>query len=444
MCRSIGDCVFRAQLRLRTFCFCAAEITLWTVDSSWLSNTFGEGDYYVTKDQFTAGFTAWYQQNKESIQASAKECENLRKQFLVRFPISKLKDMTLESYAIGNREDSFCSWIENKLLGLGSIRSPGKPSIKYGVYYSKSLKAYDFENSQSARKKFGGTAEAVLESVKDEIIIIAQNPCNYDLLANTKLSQLFANKVAFLYSNNRQIPIYSDSHLSVFLSALEISFRIGENRAYKREKLYQYYSQLNCNGLSPLTFMQYLYQGAGLCGLLQDQQGKKAKKQAITMTPEKAPVPQVEPERTKREQNRFGLIEETLSSEEADAIGRCGENVVKDYLERNRKKLGIIGSIDCPCEFDDYAHYDFSFHTIDGKTIYVEVKASKLDTPGRAHFFMSRAEYEFFLENKENYWLYYVNDVFGKRTVSCCHFSADELKAVKYYAEVLVSEESDM
>ena len=123
MCRSIGDCVFRAQLRLRTFCFCAADIPYGTVVSSHLSNTFGEGDYYVTKDQFTAGFTAWYQQNKESIQASVKECENLRKQFLHRFSISKLKDMTLESYAIGNDEDSFCNWIENKLLCLGSIHA---------------------------------------------------------------------------------------------------------------------------------------------------------------------------------------------------------------------------------------------------------------------------------------------------------------------------------
>lgn len=397
----------------------------------------------MTKDQFTAGFTAWYQQNKESIQASVKECENLRKQFLHRFSILKLKDMTLESYAIGNDEDSFCNWIENKLHCLGSIRAHWMNEKKFAVFYSKSLKAYDYDRNQSAKREFGTTPETVFESVKAELIKIVQNPCDYEALANTKLNQMFANKVAFLYSNNWQIPIYSDTHLSVFLSALEIPFWIGENRAYKREKLYQYYSQLNCNGLSPLTFMQYLYQGAGLCGLLQDQQGKKAKKQAITTTPEKAPVPQVEPERTKREQNRFGLIEEALSQEEAKLIGKYGENAVKKYLERKRKELGIIGSIDCPCETNDYAHYDFSYQTKDGKTIYVEVKASKLDTPGKAHFFMSRAEYDFFLENKESYRLYYVNDVLGKRTVSCCHFTEVELEAVKYYAEVLVSEEGD-
>ena len=321
-------------------------------------------------------------------------------------------------------------------FSIYTIIRPRPTLRKFVVFYSNSLKAYDYDRNQSAKRGFGTTPETVFESVKAELIKIVQNPCDYEALANTKLNQMFANKVAFLYSNNRQIPIYSDAHLNVFLSALEIPFCIGKNRANKREKLYQYYSQLNCNGLSPLTFMQYLYQGAGLCGLLQDQQAAKTKKQANMTPTDKASAPRAEPEQTKREQNRSGLIEEALSQEEAKLIGKYGEDAVKKYLEHKRKELGIIGSIDCPCETNDYAHYDFSYQTKDGKTIYVEVKASKLDTPGRAHFFMSKAEYEFFLENKENYRLYYVNDVFGKGNVTSLTLTEQDLYPIKYSAEI--------
>lgn len=61
-----------------------------------------------------------------------KEHHKLNQEFLERFPLEKLKDMTLEEYTNLNRSDSFCYWLEIKTRILGSIS--GNSSFKFGIY----------------------------------------------------------------------------------------------------------------------------------------------------------------------------------------------------------------------------------------------------------------------------------------------------------------------
>ena len=49
------------------------------------------------------------------------EQHKLNEEFLERFPLEKIKEMTLEQYSNLNRTDSFCYWIEFKTKMLGSV-----------------------------------------------------------------------------------------------------------------------------------------------------------------------------------------------------------------------------------------------------------------------------------------------------------------------------------
>ena len=63
----------------------------------------------------------------------------LHKQFLQKFPIEHLGDMTLEEYTNLDKDNSFCYWLESKTFELGSIW--GGSSYKFGIFkYDKAPK----------------------------------------------------------------------------------------------------------------------------------------------------------------------------------------------------------------------------------------------------------------------------------------------------------------
>lgn len=392
----------------------------------------------MTKEQFLLEFTAWYQLNKDTVMDFSTECESKRKEFLKKFPLSTLRKMSLEDYAIGKHEDTFCYWVENELKMLGSIRGRPAAPAKFGIYFDQKIGGYSFLQGNWQTSKFGETIEEVFENVRSEILNVAAHPCEYDRLAKTKLNPMFANKIAFLYSGNKQIPIYSDKHLDVFLYALGMHPSPGEDRAYKREKLYHYYSQLDYKDLTPVRFMKFLYEGAGLCTLLQakgfDADDSRSKDVSGTKS---------DGADTDAKAERAGLFVPGLTPEEAKCIGRMGEAAVKEYLNRSRirKQLGIVGDLDCPCETNDYANYDFSYQTADGNTAFIEVKATKRNEPKNAHFYMSAPEYRFMQEHLRDYWIFYVNDVLGKKQISRMRVDAACLSPSTYEAKVPIPQE---
>src|SRR5579859_8114274 len=81
-------------------------------------------DWHVT-------LQSWLQQHPKTI---PDHLQQLREDFVRRFPIENVKDMTLDQYAIG-KPDSFCYWLEFKTKELGSIK--GGSSAKFGVWWSK-------------------------------------------------------------------------------------------------------------------------------------------------------------------------------------------------------------------------------------------------------------------------------------------------------------------
>lgn len=125
--------------------------------------------------------------------------------------------MTLEEYvSIGNK-DTFCQWLETKTRSLGSIK--GINSSKFGIYKRRDKKnppknlAGDSEYSW--QRFYGETREKAFENIRNEILGIIEfsQSGKFDEIDKFHLTLFVRWKIAFLYSNERLIPIFKKSAL---------------------------------------------------------------------------------------------------------------------------------------------------------------------------------------------------------------------------------------
>ena len=79
--------------------------------------------------------------NFEHLLIDMEDRRQLCNQFLEAFPLSKLKDLTLDAYTNLNKDNSFCYWLESRTTGLGSFR--GGYSIKFSIYAYRNKPASD-------------------------------------------------------------------------------------------------------------------------------------------------------------------------------------------------------------------------------------------------------------------------------------------------------------
>lgn len=140
--------------------------------------------------------------------------ENLYDDFIKKFPLESLKNMTIEEYTNLNRKDSFCYWIENKTIRLGSIK--GGSSYKFGIYqYNKepannSIVIFDDKYAWYKRYNTSNRNEAFKITLKN-IVRIAENAQKglfSEIDKDTTLGEVFKWKIAFLYSSKKLVPIY--------------------------------------------------------------------------------------------------------------------------------------------------------------------------------------------------------------------------------------------
>jgi hypothetical protein len=120
--------------------------------------------------------------------------------------------MTLQEYVSVKNKDTFCQWIETKTRVLGSIK--GMTSIKFGIYERKDPnekpKNYVNDSKYSWLRAYGNNRNEVFEKVKKDVLEVIRLSVNgqFDKIDEIILPDLFKWKIAFLYSNERLIPIY--------------------------------------------------------------------------------------------------------------------------------------------------------------------------------------------------------------------------------------------
>jgi len=162
-------------------------------------------------------------------------CEDLGK-FLDRWPVDVVNKMTLDQYVSVGNPDTFCQWVETKTVDLGNIKGL-VGSIKFGIYKrtaknkNKKPQKYDNDEEYSWQKSFNAnTRKEAFEIAKNEIIktIEYANVGNLEAIDDLKLYNIFKWKVAFLYSNERIIPIFKRD----WLERIAERFGLQQNSPY--------------------------------------------------------------------------------------------------------------------------------------------------------------------------------------------------------------------
>jgi hypothetical protein len=140
------------------------------------------------------------------------ELKELLDEFLDRWTIENVQNLTLKEYVGLGNKDTFCQWVETKTRMLGSIK--GMTSIKFGIYErkdpAKRPKKYKNDNQYSWLKCYGKNRKKAFEKTKCDVIKIIQlsEVGKFAEIDMILLPDLFKWKVAFLYSNERLIPIF--------------------------------------------------------------------------------------------------------------------------------------------------------------------------------------------------------------------------------------------
>lgn len=146
-------------------------------------------------------------------------------EFLQRWPIDKLRTMTLEEYTQSGSQDTFCWWLEIKLQHMGNIA--GGSAFKFGIFSRKEKLEKDdgggasYSDDYAWYSKYGANETEVFAKVRDIVVRVAEAATKGDLQAieDADLGQATKWKIAFHYQN-RDKPCVID----VFMPASFLAF----------------------------------------------------------------------------------------------------------------------------------------------------------------------------------------------------------------------------
>jgi len=181
--------------------------------------------------------------------------------FLRRWTEDNVKNMTLDEYMNVGNKDTFCYWVETKTRILGSIQ--GSTAIKFGIYERKNNdsakkdKRYIHDDKHTWLSGYGENKETAFNNLKEDILKIINCSKNGDLTEIDKinLSPMFKWKIAYLYNNERLIPIFSREVLEKIANHCDIE----TNNKTPISEFQKLIMSKKPNNLNEHEFMKQLY-----------------------------------------------------------------------------------------------------------------------------------------------------------------------------------------
>ena len=159
------------------------------------------------------------------------EKDKIYKEFNNKFPLEKLRKLTLEEYTNTERSNSFCYWVEKKTEKLGSIW--GGSAYKFGIFKiggnRKDKKGTLSDNEYAWYSKYGQSREEAYRNVHSNIIRLveaAQNG-NFEEIDSIDLGTVYKWKIAFLYSNKKLLNIYLPEAIVYLANRYDGNFNIN-------------------------------------------------------------------------------------------------------------------------------------------------------------------------------------------------------------------------
>lgn len=198
-------------------------------------------------------------------------------EFLERWDIDAIKSMTLEHYVSVGDKDTFCQWLETKTRALGSIK--GINSSKFGIYKRSDPNAKPknlvSDNIYSWQRYYGETRKEAFQNVKAEIlkIIDYSEKGDFEKIDDLHLTLFLKWKIAYLYSNERLIPIFKKA----VLHKIAEHYGLSVTRKTKTSEIQNLIIANKPSHLSIYQFADFLYEKFGRDNGKTTNTGKKRK-----------------------------------------------------------------------------------------------------------------------------------------------------------------------
>lgn len=347
--------------------------------------------------------------------------EKLRLEFVNKFKSNRILQLTLDEYVVGKKDiidggdDTFCYWLETKLIELGMIKGGSPADKKFGIYYGKTKN--DNERKYRTIGKWGQNYEEAFKNIKDSInqlIIYGEND-DYAKIELNKLSPMFKGKILSTYFPERYISIFSEEHIDHFIHSLPIFYQ------YKKTKTIEIKKRLLLELKNNDERMKYWNNHIFMVFLYTFYSPRKKdvddNKEKYNYDPEVEYIDfgykgKLDPEKSKTGNNKPDY-EKGMKRKEY--IGNLGENIIYNEEIKKLNKYGrkdLIDEVKVVSKENDRLGYDILSFDKDGHEIYIEVK-STIHSPKKIDFIITQNEYQQFL-SKDNYFIYLVYEVESK------------------------------
>ncbi|HXT83172.1 MAG TPA: DUF3883 domain-containing protein [Verrucomicrobiae bacterium] len=372
---------------------------------------------------------AKYEAIMPTIFHSRKKLHDLRKKFVRYFTLRRIRNLPINHYALGNKLLPngllFCHTLERGLDKLG--RTTGATSTKFGVYYGKTKS--DATKKYRFTKKFGNTLNTAYENIIESIVdlIEAGNAVDIGRISRNRLSPMFKGKILSTYYPDYYLNIFSNEHLNHFLIQLNLDDDkvMEKDEVNKRAELLKFKNQDSVmRNWSVDVFSHFLYVGypGGPKVTQVNNSNDSVDYLEDFRVPEfpANPEPKIveltilEPDHTSVSNNssgnRRGNPDYEKQARRLKSYGDRGEKIV---LDMERKRLLQVNRKDLADKIEkakyDHLGYDILSWDIDGRELYIEVKATTA-LAGSATFFLTQNELQKSME-LHNYHVYIVYDI---------------------------------
>lgn len=328
-----------------------------------------------------------------------KLIEDRRKNFVERFPISRILKLSLDEYVQGKgiREDNFCYELEWELGSLGRI--VGSPVNKFGIYYSRKYNQY--------RPTKQWQRDTIQQSIKDLRVALAaliEAGKNGDLenIRVAPFSPMFKGKILSTYYPEKHLPVFSEEHLNYFIHRLELDHLLSSNSDVfdKRNILINFKNNNPIMRKWPLhAFAHFLYIG-------------------YPKAPKKDEETPNFIENIEFIEGDFSTLDDDISakggktdfdavSKNKAALGERGEYIVCLYEAKKLKAEKIRKRPVQVSLKDDSLGYDILSYDVNGDPLYIEVKSTN-SSPKDFRFYFSANELKTALTLGKEYHVYIV------------------------------------
>ncbi|HUS48799.1 MAG TPA: DUF3883 domain-containing protein [Candidatus Paceibacterota bacterium] len=368
-----------------------------------------------------------FEGNRQDLQKDFKKLEKLRSEFVKKFNYDKIKDLSIEKYVVGHGEkDTFCYWLETKLMELGKIKGGTTADKKFGVYFSKE------EDEYKTIPKWGINGFIAYEEIKRRIIELLDAGRNNDLqtIKKSPISPMFKGKILSTYYPDKYLNIFSGEHLDHFIAELGIEDPKLKEEVDKRQHLMNYKNKDSImKDWSIYEFYRFLYTIIGRPVDKSKLNVKGIEKENIPyelkeyLDEDYEKIRNVKPSFLDFDIQESNILDENnlkdisgrkkidfeKENKKNIKLGERGELVViiaeKNYLKRCGRE-DLAKKIERVSQYDDSLGYDVLSFEEDGTEKYIEVKSTK-SRIGTANFLISENQIRK-SKSKENFYVYVV------------------------------------